>query len=82
MLKKFIVADDDTIISRKSIIWIKRIEECMYICTKSNGCNSSNLNDTHKVCRINNPTSYNTINNQFLANNKNNDILVKGFSNT
>ena len=54
----YIKVDDNKVINEKCIKWIKKMDECLAVCTKSNGCY---IKDTHKVCKINND-------NTFLAN--------------
>jgi hypothetical protein len=62
MENKFIKVDNDKIINEKAIKWVKKMDECLYICTKNDGCN---LNHTHKLCKINNFNSYNKLNKNF-----------------
>jgi hypothetical protein len=52
----YLKTDDDKIINDKYIRWAKKIDECMYVCTKSNGC--ALKIETHTICKINNPKSY------------------------
>ena len=52
--------DDNKIINKKHIRWVRKMSECLEVCTKSTGCNSGV--DTHKICRINNLDSYNQLN--------------------
>lgn len=59
----YIKADDNKIINKKAIIWVKKMSECLEICTKTSGC--SITQDTHKICKINNFDSYNEINKYF-----------------
>ncbi len=40
------------------------MDECLEVCTKSTGCNIQNV-DTHKICKLNNPRSYNKLNSLF-----------------
>jgi len=57
----FIKTDDNTVINEQCIKWVKQIDECLYVCTKSNGCNqqtTDRLRDTHKICKSNYPDSY------------------------
>ena len=54
----YIKVDDNKVINEKCIKWIKKMDECLAICTKSNGCY---IKDTHKVCKINNEDSYKTM---------------------
>ena len=60
----YIKADDNKLINEKAIIWIKKMNECLEVCTKSTGCNIQN-GDTHKICKLNNPSSYNKLNSWF-----------------
>ena len=60
----YITADDNKIINEKCIIWVKKMSECLEVCTKSTGC-SSTIGNTHKICRINNLDSYNKLNKYF-----------------
>lgn len=62
MENKFIKVDNDKIINEKAIKWVKKMDECLYICTKSDGCT---LDYTHKLCKINNFNSYNKLNKNF-----------------
>ena len=39
------------------------MSECLEVCTKSVGCSGND--DTHKICKSNNPDSYNTLNKYF-----------------
>ena len=60
----FIKADDNKIINKKCIIWVKKIDECLKICTKVTGCSLEN-GDTHKLCKVNNNDSYMALNKWF-----------------
>jgi hypothetical protein len=40
------------------------MSDCLEVCIKSTGCNVKN-GDTHKICKINNPDSYNKLNKHF-----------------
>ena len=55
----YIRVEGQKYINLKLIHWIKQIDECYSICTKSTGCSDD---ETHKICKLNNPTSYNKIN--------------------
>ena len=61
----YIKTDDNEIINEKCIKWVKKIDDCLNVCTKSSGCNNSKFNDTHKICKINNPESYDKLNKHF-----------------
>jgi hypothetical protein len=43
----FIKTDNDTHINEKNIRWFKKLENKIYFCTKSTGCNLYNLSDCH-----------------------------------
>ena len=60
----YIKADDNKIINEKCIKWVKKLSDCLEVCTKSLGC-SINSGDTHKICKINNLDSYNKLNKFF-----------------
>ena len=60
----YIKADDNKLINKKAILWIKKLNECLEVCTKSTGCSVQN-GDTHKICKLNNPSSYNRLNSWF-----------------
>jgi hypothetical protein len=59
---EFIKVDNSKIINLSCIKWAKKVDECMEICTKGDGCY---IGDTHKLCKINNPESYEKINKYF-----------------
>ena len=59
----YINTDENKIINEQAITWVKKMDECLYICTKFTGC--SNNGDIHKLCKINHPTSYNYLNKHF-----------------
>jgi hypothetical protein len=54
------IKTDEGIINEKHIRWIKKINNCMEICTKSNGCIVKK--NTHRVCKFYTPDSYNKLN--------------------
>ena len=58
----YLKTDDNKIINEKCIRWVKKMSECLEVCTKSTGCSVS---DTHRICKSNNPDSYNKLNNFF-----------------
>jgi hypothetical protein len=61
----YLKADDNKIINEKSIKWVKKMSDCLEVCTKSTGCNSVKYGDTHKICKLYNPDSYNKLNKHF-----------------
>ena len=58
----YIKVTNDKLINQQSITWIRRIEECIYICAKSDGCDLEK--STHK---IDNPSGYNRVNKLFSS---------------
>lgn len=60
----YIKTDDNTIINENCIRWVKKINNCLEICTKSTGCNVQNK-DTHQICKLYNLDGYNKLNKHF-----------------
>ena len=51
----YIKVDDNKLINQNKIRWIKKLDDCLEICLKSNGCSLDNRGtNTHKLCKINN----------------------------
>ena len=57
--------DDNRIINENCIRWVKKMSDCLEVCIKIPGCNLQEHGDTHKICKLNNPTSYNKLNKHF-----------------
>jgi hypothetical protein len=60
METKYLKADDNKIINETNITWVKKMNDCLYVCMKTAGCVTSL--DTHKICRLNSPESYEKLN--------------------
>jgi hypothetical protein len=58
----YIKVDGNRILNKKCIRWVKKMDECMEICSLLNGCYNDNI---LKVCKINNLDSYNQLNKHF-----------------
>jgi hypothetical protein len=58
----YITTDENKLLNEKYIRWIKKINECLEVCTKSNGCAER---ETHKICKFNSLESYNKLNKYF-----------------
>ena len=58
----YVKADNNKIINEKCIVWVQKIDECLHVCTKTFGCA---IDATHKICKSNNPNSYNNLNRNF-----------------
>ena len=56
----YIKADDNKVINAKAIVWIKKMDDCLEVCTKITGCHLEK--GTHKICKFNTPDSYNNLN--------------------
>lgn len=61
----YIKVTNDKLINQQSITWIRRIEECMYICTRTDGCDLEKT--SHKICKFDNPSGYNRVNRLFSS---------------
>jgi len=60
----FIKTDNNKIINEKCIRWVKKMDECLEVCIKSDGCREG-IN-THKICKVNNSRSYEKLNRLFM----------------
>lgn len=60
----YLKTDDNRIINEKYIRWVKKMSDCLEVCNKLAGCYGNNT-DTHKICKVNNPDSYNKLNKHF-----------------
>lgn len=59
----YIKTDDNKIINEKCIRWVKKMNDCLEVCSKSDGCSGGV--DTHKICKYNNLSSYTKLNRYF-----------------
>jgi hypothetical protein len=59
----YIKTDDNKIINERCIKWVKKMDDCLEVCTKSIGCIVKE--DTHRICKLNNLVSYNKLNKNF-----------------
>jgi hypothetical protein len=60
----YLKTDDNKIINEKHIRWVKKMNNCLEVCTKSTGCSILN-GDTHRICKLNTPDSYDKLNAHF-----------------
>ena len=60
--ESYIKADDNRIINEKYIRWVKKMSECLEVCSRLDGCSATN---TFKICKLNNPSSYDKLNKWF-----------------
>lgn len=62
--ENFIKVDGDRILNVNFIRWIKKTDECFNICSRMDGCYSSENTisiNTHSVCKSTNSESYHKI---------------------
>ena len=59
----YLKTDDNKVINEKCIRWVKKINDCVEVCSTSTGCSVGY--NTHKICKLNNPESYYKLNNLF-----------------
>ena len=55
----YIKTDNGMVLNKKYIRWIKKIDECLEICIKSNGCIAKH--NTHQICKSKNIDNYNKL---------------------
>jgi hypothetical protein len=65
---RFLCTDDDIAVNENNIVWVKRIRNCMHICTNTNGCIVKK--NTHPVCQDFQPESFARLENLFSTNQK------------
>lgn len=46
--QELIKMEDGLVLNIKNIKWIKKVHDCMYICTKDNG---NNISTSHVICQ-------------------------------
>jgi hypothetical protein len=59
----YIKTDNNKIINEKQIRWVKKMNECLEVCIKSDGCIVGK--DTHPICKNYSLESYNRLNKYF-----------------
>ncbi len=58
--------DDNKVINEKHIRWIQKMNDCLEVCTKSDGCVISvTRKTTHRICKLYTPDSYKKLNSLF-----------------
>jgi hypothetical protein len=60
---RFHKTDNNRVINEKYIRWIAKMNDCLEVCSKSDGCVAGR--STHKICKVNSPDSYDILNNLF-----------------
>lgn len=61
----YLKTDHGIILNEKCIRWVKKMNECLQVCLRTNGCDLLAFDDTHKICKINSPQSYDKLNKHF-----------------
>jgi hypothetical protein len=54
----YLKTDNNLFINANCIRWVKEMDACLEVCIKISGCGSK---DTHKICKVANPHSYNKL---------------------
>jgi hypothetical protein len=60
----YLTTDDNRIINANAIRWVQKMSECLEVCLRTQGCNVKE-GSTIRICKSNNPDSYNTLNKYF-----------------
>lgn len=58
----YIKTDKNKIINEATIKWVKKMDDCLYVCTKPDGCLKF---ETHQICKEKNPNEYDKFNKFF-----------------
>ena len=59
----YIKTDNNKIINENCIKWVKKMGDCLEVCTITTGCIVDT--NTHRICKLNSLDSYNKLNKQF-----------------
>jgi hypothetical protein len=59
----YLKTDNNKVINEKCIRWVKKMDECLEVCLKANGCFGSG--DIHRICKSTNLNSYKKLNRHF-----------------
>lgn len=47
----FLKTDDNTCVNENAIYWMRKLDKCIYVCTRSVGCGYHPIQGhTHKIC--------------------------------
>jgi len=65
---EYIKTDDNKVINEKHIRWVKKMNDCLEVCTKSDGCvtGTGTGKTTHRICKLYTPDSYKKLNSLFV----------------
>lgn len=59
----YIKTDNNKVINEKCIKWVHKMNECLEVCIRTNGCRLGV--NTHVICSSNNPESYKKLSKHF-----------------
>jgi hypothetical protein len=60
IIPAYVKTDDNKVLNVKAITWIRKMSDCLDVCTRTIGCQLEK--DTHKICKFHTPDSYNKLN--------------------
>jgi hypothetical protein len=60
---EYIKTDENKVVNQNHIRWVKKMNDCLEVCTKPDGCSIGK--DTHRICKLYTPDSYNKLNSLF-----------------
>jgi len=60
---EYIKTDKNKVVNQNHIRWVKKMNDCLEVCTKPDGCFIGK--DTHRICKLYTPDSYNKLNRLF-----------------
>jgi hypothetical protein len=60
----YLTTDDNRIINANAIRWVQKMSDCLEVCLRTQGCNVKE-GSTIRICKLNNPDSYNILNKYF-----------------
>ncbi len=59
---KYIRTDNGTLIHERAILWMRRVEECIHLCSRTVGCSEHPVQgNTHRICKDFSPETYNRL---------------------
>lgn len=60
----YLKTDNNRVINENAIRWVEKMSDCLEVCLKTDGC-SVEGKTTIRICKLNNPDSYNILNKHF-----------------
>ena len=65
---KYFNLADNVIIKEAAIRWVKQLDECLYVCSRSDGCGMNYYGGALKVCKKTDKQNYDILNNYLERN--------------